>query len=327
VISLRNRAGFAARRFTEHVLRVQLPDTALHRRIQGELAGSEGRVRPVERVRDLSRQDFLEQYWRTGTPVVLEGLALDWRCVQEWSPRWLAEHYGHGRTGVMDNDNTGERFNVEDLTIAELMERIEAGDTTKYLRFGNLLHLFPELVEDFDHAALAAYRNRLQLGSNMGVFIGAKGTRTTLHAAPPDNLLVQVYGRKRWVLIPASADPVVRPVMARATYYWSDFDPDTNEPGWDAARRLDRWETVLEPGDVLYNPPSTWHKVENLTTSIGVGFRWMSPMAPRLNLSQFLLFFLATNPPLRFVLRNRTSYANVLREAERLKAERSTRSL
>ena len=39
-------------------------------------------------------------------------------------------------------------------------------------------------------------------------------------------------------------------------------------------------------------------------------------MAARLNLSQLLLFFLATNPPLWFVARNKKDYTNVLKAAE-----------
>lgn len=100
--------------------------------------------------------------------------------------------------------------------------------------------------------------------------------------------------------------------------YWSDFDPDQpDHERWPAARYLDRIVFELHPGDVLYNPASWWHKVENPGPSIGVGFRWMSPMAPRLNLSQFLLFFLAANPPLWTVLRNKKHYARVLEAAEK----------
>jgi Cupin-like domain len=39
-------------------------------------------------------------------------------------------------------------------------------------------------------------------------------------------------------------------------------------------RYVDRYETVLEPGDVLWNPPFVWHGVVNLTESIAVSLWW-----------------------------------------------------
>ena len=61
-------------------------------------------------------------------------------------------------------------------------------------------------------------------------------------------------------------------------YFVSSFDPA--RPDYDAfpaARGLQGLQVELHPGDVLYNPPFWWHKVDNPTVSIGVGFRWFPP--------------------------------------------------
>jgi hypothetical protein len=39
---------------------------------------------------------------------------------------------------------------------------------------------------------------------------------------------------------------------------------------------MDYYETVLEPGDILYSPPYYWHDVINLERSIGLSCRWFS---------------------------------------------------
>lgn len=312
------RGAFALRRFAHHLTGWKGDDARLRSAITRSLEGAgPGRRLAIAEANDLEPAEFFARYYRTGTPVVLRGLAKDWPAVRTWSPAWLAEHHGDVPLSVMDHDNAGGRFNVEDMPLRVFAAAIEAGDTKKYLRFGNLLHQVPELIHDFDTEALYRYRSPMRMGQNMGVFMGAKGTRTTLHAAPPDNLFAQVCGSKRWVLLSSKLDPVLRPVMARSTYYWSDFDPDAPDyERYPAARYCDWYDFELHPGDVLYNPPSTWHQVTNLTASIGVGFRWMSPMAARNNLSQFLLFFLAMNPPLWVVLRNKRNYARVLQAAE-----------
>ena len=47
------------------------------------------------------------------------------------------------------------------------------------------------------------------------------------------------------------------------------------------------YETVLGPGDVLWNPPFVWHGVMNLTESIAVSLWWTN--ATRAFRSNFLL--------------------------------------
>ncbi len=316
----RNRLAFAANRAAEHFLYIKRDDTALQRRILADSQRSgPGRLLAIDERTQLSPEAFAAEYVQTGTPVIMRGLAKDWPAVRTWSPSLLRERYGAQQLQVMDNDISGGIFNVEELTVAEFIDGIEGGDTRKYLRFGNLLHRFPELAGDFDRGVLDRYITKRKLGSNMGVFIGAKGTTTRLHAAPPDNLFAQVYGSKRWRVYGAAADPILRPLMARSTYYYTEYDPDHPDHGrFPAAKHLDWYEFELHPGDVLYNPPSFWHQVTNLGPTIGVGFRWLSPMAARLNPSQLLLFFLATNPPLWFVTRNKKNYTRVLQEAEKV---------
>lgn len=317
-VTLRTRAEFALNRYIDHVFRKKRDDRALNERVTSELSKfGPGQRRPLDVVEDIEPKAFFERYFRTGMPVVLRGLARDWPCVKKWSPGYLKKKYGHEPLSVMDNINDGGVFNVEELTIGQFMDMVESGDTRKHLRFGNILHRFPELVDDFDADTMSRYMNKIRVGRNFGAFIGAKGTQTRLHSAPPDNLFVQVYGKKRWTFVPSCMDPALKPVMARSTYYWTEFDPDNPDyDAYPAMRYVDTYEVVLEPGDVLYNPPSFWHQVTNETATIGVGFRWMSPMAARLNWSQFMLFFLATNPPLWFVLKNKKQYTKVLEAAE-----------
>ena len=52
-------------------------------------------------------------------------------------------------------------------------------------------------------------------------------------------------------------------------------------------RFVDRYETILGPGDVLWNPPFVWHGVVNLTESIAVSLWWTN--ATRAFRSNFLL--------------------------------------
>jgi hypothetical protein len=99
------------------------------------------------------------------------------------------------------------------------------------------------------------------------IFMGASGSGSPIHAGTGVNLFRQIVGRKRWWFIPLTQSAFVYPSMttngfsmhsglktAPLTGNWTD-------PMW---YKLVRYTAVLEPGDLLLNPPWIWHAIENL---------------------------------------------------------------
>ena len=90
----------------------------------------------------------------------------------------------------------------------------------------------------------------------------------------------------------------IEPEPAKMTYYFSNVDPyeGANER-YPLFKYLDGVEVVLEPGDLLWNPPFYWHHVLNQSESIGMGFRFNS-VAAAMRSSMLLTFlrFFATEP-------------------------------
>ena len=217
----------------------------------------------------------------------------------------------------MDNEISDGSFNVEEMLMSDFMNSIIEGKTKKYLRFGNLLHRYPELINDFKLDEIKKLMGKLKFGMNFGVFVGAKNTTTPLHSAPPDNLFVQVYGTKKWRIYDSKSDPALRPIVDKTTYFSTSFNPELPDfEEFPCAKFLNFYEFELRAGDILYNPPSYWHQVRNCDASFGVGFRWLSLKAFKLNFTQMILFFMATNPSIFFVMRNKKKYTNVLIKAQ-----------
>ena len=127
--------------------------------------------------------------------------------------------------------------------------------------------------------ACSNMRNKISSGKTFQVFIGGKGSKTSLHCATENNLFTQVFGEKHWYLYPPKNDFFLNPPITKSPYFYSNFNPEKPDYNkFPAARFLTTFECVLRPGDILFNPPLWWHQVKNLNHSIGVGFRWFSPV-------------------------------------------------
>src|SRR5262245_2623362 len=234
---------------------------------------------PLPRFRDLDRQTFMREFVAKSHPVVFEGAARNWECCRNWNFEWIKQKYGTDDVFLMDHadaDRNPLGTDSEHLTLADLIDGIDHG-STKYARFHPLLQRHPELRKDIDQEWLSnhltnPYTSWMRFYT---LFLGGKGTDTAIHNAGNENIFVQVYGRKKWRLYPMDHTPIFDPPANRSIYKYTYYRPD--EPDFERfpmSRHMDYYETELEAGDVLYNPPYYWHHVSNPVSSIGVGCRW-----------------------------------------------------
>lgn len=275
-------------------------------------------TKQVDKVFNISDKDLRTKYINKGIPVVIIGGAKTWNAVHKWSPPWLLKNYCNDKISLFDasiDKNSQVDYNVDDSTLKDVLEAMKIEDKSKYSRFNRILYDHPELIEDFDWNWLYKMRSNFSSGKTFQVFIGGKGTRTSLHSASENNLFTQVYGRKHWYLYPPDYDLVFTPPITRSPYFHSKFDPDN--PDYDSfpnTKFISTWECELNPGDILYNPPSWWHHVTNKTNSIGVGFRWFNLKdSLKMSLTQTLLTIFSTNPPIWYATKNRTDFAKIFK--------------
>src|SRR5262249_18978399 len=151
--------------------------------------GGEGRIIPVQRVKQLSPKEFRARYLATGTPVIIEGGASGWPCMASWSFDNFQQRYGHAtlklvhHKGLSDDDALLNREYTEQMTFGDFLDQVLAGGM-KYMRFSPILEMFPELINDFDMKFLQEMPGRWSFGTTFEAFIGGKKTFTPLHNAP-----------------------------------------------------------------------------------------------------------------------------------------------
>lgn len=231
-------------------------------------------------------------------PRVFRGAAKGWRAVRSWSLEDLARRFAGDpvRLFGIDGLKRGTSEGHETVTFAEFARRMAAGGKD-YLRFAPFALAHPELAGDLDQDWLAA-RGWSRGRDPLQFFIGGKGGRTPMHCELPGNFSVQVLGCKRWTLHPPGTLLFLDPPAARRQYCFSEAADVPRPDRYPLYPLADRYETTLEPGDVLWNPPFWWHDVVNLSpVSIGVSCR-VTSLAQALRTSPLLTAArcLARNP-------------------------------
>jgi hypothetical protein len=281
----------------------------------------EGRAIPIECIKDLTVKEFKNHYRNHGIPVVLKGAALHWDCVKKWSFEYFKQLHGDDEIVMIDKSKE-KGYSAKTLT--EVIDSI-GKEEQDYYKFYPLLNRHPEHIHDIDYKWMQQLRNKRPLIKSFEVYLGGKDTETTMHNENVCNLFVQVHGKKKWILYPSYYSMVMDPEPVRSVYRMPNIKSEHNSfnpfaPDYDAYpgyQYIDHYETELEPGDILWNPPYYWHAVKNITNSIGIGYKWLQPALNfRLQPLYMFLDLFTSQPPLWKAIKLFNEDFNLLQLAE-----------
>ena len=214
---------------------------------------------------NLSGEDFLHSFYATGRPVLIKGALADWPALTRWTPDYLANavgdatvEYQGGRTAAGDYELMKDRHRQRGPFRA-FIDLVRDGGNDAYLTAYNSAANGPALAPlQSDLGTIDAY---LTPAPGM-LWIGGEGAFTPLHFDLTNNLLAQLTGTKRTVLIPPSQTRH----LAHRRHVFSDVH-DVTDPArlaaHPAARDILRYDLVLTPGDLLFIPIGWWHQVRS----------------------------------------------------------------
>lgn len=232
--------------------------------------------------RSISADDFFATYVRQSHPVVIENIGHDPAMYQLEA---LVERYGNDLVPMM-SIATGENH---EGPLRELL------DGRHYLANSDRLFVnHPELAENLRSGVLERYTRLTRISSQL--FISSNGAGSPSHFGKIANTFYQLEGRKRWSLVDPAflylVYPLLLPGDAVTALHWQDESDHDRCPLF---RYCPRYETVLSPGDVLWNPYYWFHSVKNLTrNSVAVADRWFGTPGKDF-LSPLPLYDLATS--------------------------------
>lgn len=232
----------------------------------GPLADAKNKARPIERRTRLTPDVFENEFRRTLTPVVIEGLLDEWPALKKWSFGFLAEKCGDARVVIDSYDSAAARETSFADFVTKLAATAATGQSPIYLQEWLYRASCPQLAEDLPELAIAQYDYRQKLygekiSTNHQLWIGQKGATTRLHQ---DSYLIdvmhaQIMGEKHWFVMSPNA------TLTPDKNSNPDFSSLIENPD------IRMMQCVLRPGDVLYLPALWWHRIELQSDSIGLG--------------------------------------------------------
>ena len=181
---------------------------------------------PLERVSDLSREIFAQEFLQPQLPVVITDLTADWPARDKWTISHFQEHYGDLRVPVYSANysNPGMGYMAPQTYMPFLMDG-----------FSN----------DFPF-----------------MFFGGQGSKVALHYDIDLShvFLNQIHGRKRVVLFPPSESQRIYQLPFTVASYINIDQPDFER--YPAQQFVKGFETILQPGETLLISKTIWHSVE-----------------------------------------------------------------
>ena len=276
----------------------RLPSTQCPSEADWKVAKYEWLFETMERQRALSRkasgvlrcaaltpEEFLDNFYAPGRPVILRGAINDWPALRKWTPEYLRDVIGSATIECQGGREGNARFELDKDThkrrmpFDEFVDQIVATSgndlyLTAYNSAGNAAALAPLAADLGTIDTLLEPSNGQDVGM---IWIGPQGTFTPLHHDLTNNLIVQIVGRKRVVM----ASPAETPKLYNHIHVFSELgnlkDPQLDHSRYPKAKDVRFNEVVIEPGDALFVPIGWWHQVEALDFSITTthtNFRW-----------------------------------------------------
>lgn len=223
---------------------------------------------------------FLDSYYSQHLPVILTGAIDHWPAKEKWNPEYLAQTVGDDLIEVQMGRSTQKDFErnshslKKTISMREYVQMVEnAGNSNDfYMTANNTSKSHASIKQLYEDVLVFGdqYTTELDIGNSSFLWFGPKGTFTPLHHDLTNNMLIQLYGRKKVTLIPATQVPHIYNDRWVFSEIGNPEEVDLEKyPEW---KNVTPIECILEEGDALFIPIGWWHCVESLDTSISLSF-------------------------------------------------------
>jgi hypothetical protein len=251
-------------------------------------------LQDVPRVKTLSKEAFLRDYYRPQKPVVIERAIEQWPAYSRWSLEYMREVAGDKIVPLYDDRPVDYRDGFNEphakMRMSEYIDLLKKEPTRYRIFLWNILKEVPHLQEDFDFPDFGL---PLLKGLPM-LFFGGQDSFTFMHY---DIDLANIFhfhfeGKKECILFSQTENRYLYKVPhSLITHESINFaDPDFEQ--WPALRRVKGYRAVLNHGETLYMPEGYWHYMRYLTPGFSMSLRALARNPANLSKAVYNIFIM-----------------------------------
>ena len=237
-------------------------------------------LQPVDTVENITPEDFKNNYYNTGKPVIIKELAKKWPAYKKWNWDYFIDVVGEQEVGVYDNvkSDSYTPINTADayMKFGDYLRKIKAGPLNLRIFLFNIFQHAPSLVKDF------SWPDELMTGfvkKYPMLFTGGQGSVTHLHFDIDMShiLHTQFAGKKRVLLFPHEEQHKLyrKPWEVLSLANFADYNNKFDYENFPAVKKAKGYEVIMGHGDTLYMPAGFWHHMEYIESGFAMSLRAM----------------------------------------------------
>jgi hypothetical protein len=251
-------------------------------------------LQDIPRVKTISKEAFMQDYFKPQKPVVIEQYIKDWPAYSKWSLDYIKEIAGDKTVPLYDDRpvDYDDGFNEPhaEMKMSDYVDLLKKGPTKYRIFLWNLLKEIPQLQEDYTSPDFGLkLMKRLPM-----LFFGGENSHTFMHH---DIDLANIFhfhfeGKKQCILFDQKQNDYLYKIPhSLITREDIDFsNPDFEK--WPALKNANGWQCELNHGEVLYMPEGYWHYMKYLTPGFSMSLRAIARHPKNFGKAVYNLFFM-----------------------------------
>jgi len=240
----------------------------------------------VERVEEISREDFRKNFYNPLRPLVIKGLAKKWPAYSKWNWDFLKALVGNVEVGIYNNAKSDAftPINTADdyMTFGEYIDMIRREPAHWRIFLFNIFDHAPGILRDFSWPE--KYSRGFVKKFPM-LFTGGQGAVTHMHFDIDLSHIfhTQFMGKKRILLFPHEEQhklyrkPWEVLSMANFEKYYDSAQSKLDYNRFPALKLAKGYELILDHGETLFMPAGYWHHMEYIDSGFALSLRAVQP--------------------------------------------------